>query len=165
MKDSSAKRLVGSTRIAAAAILCLYPLGASAQQTSKDSDVPAIYYFPETQPAAAVPGISQHPVANPQSNYRPGQAPSYNQYGAPGQTPGGYGTGAADVPADADQPIEFDTNAFCEAPDATGKIRSAAWVKNCISAATVAPDATAREPQEQILQQQLQNAGAAGQHQ
>jgi hypothetical protein len=162
MKDSFTRR-IGLTvpSSLAATVLCLSPFTADAQQ-SRDRDVPAIYYFPETQPAPVNPA-AQRPLPTPQVNgMQQGQSTAIPQYGLPQQAPGSYATGTASDAAPVDQPIPFNVDEYCAAPDVGGKPRSEAWIKNCVSAATEGPDAPARRAREQLLLQQ-QNAVAAGQ--
>lgn len=160
MKDSLATTLrsAGILPLAATALLCLIPQGAQAQ-ASKDRDVPAIYYFPESQS-----GNPRAPATSgPQAGTQPGYAsPQQGGYAATPGT-GGYGSGTADQQPAAEQPpIAFDTDAFCAAPDSNGKPRSEAWIKNCIAAANIGPNAPARKAREEVLQQQ-QNAAASQQ--
>jgi hypothetical protein len=163
MKDSFACKigLAVPASLVAAAILFMSPFTAFAQQ-SKDRDIPAIYYFPETPSEPANQRAPQRPLPTPQANGMQIQSPALPQYGLPQQAPGSYAPGAASDATPVDQPIPFNVDEYCAAPDASGKARSAAWIKNCVSAATEGPDAPTRKAREQLLEQQ-QNAGAAGQ--
>lgn len=162
MKDSQSRQRRIAVAAAAAMAILIQASAVMAQQTSHpDRDTPAIYYFPESQPAST-PNAS--PQANGTARYALSPGSSYNQTGAaPASSGAGYSYGSSDQPPQSDeqQQVTFDTNVFCAAPDGSGKPRSEAWVRNCVAAAKVGSNAPSRKAREEILQQQ-QRALTAG---
>ena len=160
MKDSPSRQPRLAIAASAALAILFQASAVMAQQTGHpDRDTPAIYYFPETQPASTP---EARPQANGPARYSPQPGSSYNQSAPASQ--GAYAYGSTDQPQQSDeqQQVTFDTDTFCATPDSSGKPRSEAWIRNCIAAAKTGPNAPSRKAREEVLQQQQRALSTAG---